>query len=366
MEMDSEDDKLNYESRHVILKPVKISMGEKICLNEKIQSRHSVYNTEKTLTRSFYIDLVLCNTIDHETSNNNDYKLAMRDAFEEKLRLNDVKIQHYNSLDIQFTKLNAPFYILLDEADKLKLDMPMKNCEEFDSDTTILHKIEKYFITDNEVDYTSGLFSKAYFGIYKNCENRNKFFRPALRSLLFIQYLDSLDIKLCTNKINHPDEDDDDRKGLSYFLNKKIYNDKLLLHEYSNIDPHEIELYETLEKGPDEKFLRKLDTKEQHLDERHLLNQYWCKTWFKFQPLWRIRNYFGEKIALYFSWVGLLGFSLIGPAIFGLIIFIIGLNDSIANYQNFPQNVTQTDNSTLSDACTEIRKKESFYSMDEL
>uniref|UniRef100_A0A3Q2VDP5 Anoctamin n=2 Tax=Haplochromini TaxID=319058 RepID=A0A3Q2VDP5_HAPBU len=38
------------------------------------------------------------------------------------------------------------------------------------------------------------------------------------------------------------------------------------------------------------------------------------------------RNYFGEKVALYFLWLGWYTFLLIPPAIIGIIIFLYGIS----------------------------------------
>ena len=38
-------------------------------------------------------------------------------------------------------------------------------------------------------------------------------------------------------------------------------------------------------------------------DRRKELHETWLAN-LKFQPLWKIRNYFGEKIGLYFAWLG--------------------------------------------------------------
>jgi len=60
------------------------------------------------------------------------------------------------------------------------------------------------------------------------------------------------------------------------------------------------------------------------VDARHELDRTWAKSC-RFQPLWKIRNYFGEKIALYFAWCGMLTMTLWVPMIFGFIVFLYGL-----------------------------------------
>jgi len=59
-------------------------------------------------------------------------------------------------------------------------------------------------------------------------------------------------------------------------------------------------------------------------DSRNELDRTWAKSC-RFQPLWKIRNYFGEKIALYFAWCGMLIMTLWPPMIFGFAVFLYGL-----------------------------------------
>lgn len=98
-----------------------------------------------------------------------------------------------------------------------------------------------------------------------------------------------------------------------------VYTDHLILHEPSDAS--------TLnEEQPDRPIYdesREINGEKEE-DQRKVLNDEWT-AFFKFQPLTKIRTYFGEKIAFYFTWSGLLMTSLWVPMILGLIIFIYGI-----------------------------------------
>lgn len=59
-------------------------------------------------------------------------------------------------------------------------------------------------------------------------------------------------------------------------------------------------------------------------DTRQQMNDAWVK-FYKYQPIWMIRDYFGEKIGLYFAWCGTFIATLWLPMLFGLAVFGYGL-----------------------------------------
>uniref|UniRef100_A0A669E2P9 Anoctamin n=1 Tax=Oreochromis niloticus TaxID=8128 RepID=A0A669E2P9_ORENI len=64
----------------------------------------------------------------------------------------------------------------------------------------------------------------------------------------------------------------------------------------------------------------------QSLSLRQILYAYWAQwsCWRRYQPLDHIREYFGEKIALYFAWLGFYTGWLLPASVVGTVIFLIG------------------------------------------
>ncbi|KAI2655916.1 Anoctamin-7 [Labeo rohita] len=80
-----------------------------------------------------------------------------------------------------------------------------------------------------------------------------------------------------------------------------------------------------LHEGPFE--IPKTPGDPQSLNMRQILHHYWARwaCWKKYQPLDHIREYFGEKIALYFAWLGFYTGWLLPAAVVGFIVFLFGI-----------------------------------------
>ncbi|XP_069129746.1 anoctamin-4-like isoform X3 [Argopecten irradians] len=217
-----------------------------------------------------------------------------------------------------------------------------------------LRKKEKDFFDpdpDDLEDFESTPFIMDRYHIYKGHEDPNTFFRPSIRSLLVEHILINLDIRqdleamdfqlkdekgptrqccVCFDDDDDDDEDDEEEKklqkiALPYLRMKEVYTDSLILHDVSKCSTKYEEAENRLKKEHKEELKKNFIFDD---DPREDLDKRWTSL-YKYQPLMKIRNYFGEKIAFYFAWSGLLITSLWMPTLLGFAIFLYGLYLSI-------------------------------------
>ncbi|XP_062910977.1 anoctamin-7-like [Mobula hypostoma] len=248
----------------------------------------------------------------------------------------------------QIVKIYAPFELLSRTAERMKLKMPLA---EFDAMNTgkstrarkknvgnheevielkvagCFQKFMSHFKTETVVNYISAHYEHEKRHLFKGIENEETFFRPALRSLIVHYILTNIPIETGHENVEaNKQKFSTNIPALPYLLLKKAFKSSFVLHDIikGQLDSDSSQRSPSQNTG---------QTKEAEPPEaRTELNNLWANTYLKFQPLWKIRNYFGEKIALYFAVMETLLVTLIIPAFLGLATFIYGLYFSINCY----------------------------------
>uniref|UniRef100_K7G2D4 Anoctamin n=1 Tax=Pelodiscus sinensis TaxID=13735 RepID=K7G2D4_PELSI len=96
--------------------------------------------------------------------------------------------------------------------------------------------------------------------------------------------------------------------GIDRLLNEGVYAAAFPLHE-----------------GPFE--MPECEASAEALNPRQVLYRFWARwgCWCRYQPLDHVREYFGEKIAIYFAWLGFYTAWLLPAAAVGTVVFLAGL-----------------------------------------
>lgn len=147
-----------------------------------------------------------------------------------------------------------------------------------------------YFTMDRLAQF-SGYDSTTPIGIIQA-----RMFKPFHRALLSRYIIDSVTVRVPKNQR---------RQGLDYLIDKEVYSKHFYLHD-------------------------KLNSDNQRSGSSGNLREYLYINWIKkigAQPLDAIREYFGERLALYFSFCGFYVVWLFSAAIMGAAIIIVGLVD---------------------------------------
>ncbi|XP_028809715.1 anoctamin-4 isoform X2 [Denticeps clupeoides] len=242
-----------------------------------------------------------------------------REVFERNIRAEGLQMEKESSItssDVIFVKLHAPWEVLCRYAELMSVRMPFRRkfyylhrryrfmsrlekkiCRfrgwlprkpmKFDDDT--LPDLEEH-------ESFTAPFSRQrihHFIIH----NKDTFFNNATRTRIVHHILQRVKYEEGKNKI-----------GLNRLLSNNSYEAAFPLHEGSYRSRNSIRTH-----GPE--------------NQRHLLYECWAcwGVWYKYQPLDLIRRYFGEKIGLYFAWLGWYTGMLFPAAVVGLLVFLYGV-----------------------------------------
>ncbi|XP_037696336.1 anoctamin-1 isoform X4 [Choloepus didactylus] len=270
-----------------------------------------------------------------------EYEGNLLEAGLELERDEDTKIH-----GVGFVKIHAPWNVLCREAEFLKLKMPTKKVYHINETRGLLKKINSVLqkITDpiqprvaehrpQTSKRLSYPFSREKQHLF-DLSDKDSFFDSKTRSSIVYEILKRT---TCT-KAKYSMGQGEGRKKDSALLSKRRKCGKhgitslLANGVYSAAYP----LHDGDYEGENVEF-----------NDRKLLYEEWASygVFYKYQPIDLVRKYFGEKIGLYFAWLGVYTQMLIPASIVGIIVFLYGcatVDDNIPSMEMCDQrhNIT--------------------------
>ncbi|XP_029615137.1 anoctamin-1 isoform X4 [Salmo trutta] len=243
---------------------------------------------------------------DHSMDYHVDDKRLHREEFEGNLRdmgMELEKDEDTKTPGVGFVKIHAPWHVLCREAEFMKLKMPTKKVYEMKQSTgvgakinTLVNKVTEPLypnVEDNRtqnVKHLSYMFSREKQHLF-DLSDRDSFFDSKTRASIVFEVLKRTK---CT-KAKYS-------MGFTSLLGSGVYTDAYPLHD-GDLDGENVEP-----------------------NDRKLLYEEWASysVFYKYQPIGLVRKYFGEKIGLYFAWLGLYTQMLIPASLVGVIVFLYG------------------------------------------
>ncbi|XP_030056565.1 anoctamin-5 isoform X2 [Microcaecilia unicolor] len=235
-----------------------------------------------------------------------DRKMERRKDFEKNLELSGLELETEDKKESEdgktyFVKIHAPWQVLSTYAEVLNIKMPIKENDippaignPFNCMLGVFRLPEK--VMNPEPDYFTAPFSKQRQELYL-IHDENSFFTPSTRNRIVYYIL---------SRCPYGTEEGKKKFGVKRLLSNGTYTSAFPLHDCQ--------------------YWKK--AKDSNCDsERYTLYMEWARfaRFYKEQPLDLIRKYYGEKIGIYFAWLGFYTEMLFFAALVGLICFLYGV-----------------------------------------
>ncbi|XP_004428978.1 PREDICTED: anoctamin-6 [Ceratotherium simum simum] len=236
----------------------------------------------------------------------NEKQRRRRRAYESNLICDGLQLEATRSVlddKLVFVKVHAPWEVLCTYAEIMHIKLPLKPNDlktrssafgNFNWFTKVLQVDES--IIKPEQEFFTAPFEKNRMNDFY-IHDRDTFFNPATRSRI---------VYFILSRVNYEVKGNVKKFGINRLVNSGIYKAAFPLHDCNFGRPSE-------DLGCP--------------NERYLLYREWAhpRSIYKKQPLDLIRKYYGEKIGIYFAWLGYYTQMLLLAAVVGVACFLYGL-----------------------------------------
>ncbi|XP_030393152.1 anoctamin-7-like isoform X2 [Gopherus evgoodei] len=206
---------------------------------------------------------------------------------------------------IHYLKLSAPWDVLVFYAEELCMRAPLQAQPNPDRNSSgeVLRRLcipnaLHQHVPNKPADYYTCAFRRSKLDKFLGSDSRDSYFSNTQRHRIVYEIL----ARTVYGKRKRAEI------GINRLLNERVYSAAFPLHE-----------------GPFE--MPESEVPSEALNPRQVLYHFWAQwvCWYRYQPLDHIRQYFGEKIAIYFAWLGFYTAWLLPAAAVGTVVFLAGL-----------------------------------------